>query len=83
MESLQNFKKIMTKLKYITIIFSVFYVCFSCGTHNPQSEGVPFEKFTTLDGIEFTQERRDSLTSYIKNNLTTTMLILKRWKNSF
>jgi CubicO group peptidase (beta-lactamase class C family) len=52
-----------------------------CGKHKPQFEGVPFEKHTTLDGTGFNQQRLDSLTNYIENNLETTgMLIIKEGK---
>jgi CubicO group peptidase (beta-lactamase class C family) len=84
-ESLQKFKKkIMSKLKQITIIISVLSISFGCATHNPQFEGMPFEKHTTLNGTGFTQEKLDSLTSHIKNNLTTTgMLVIKDSKIIF
>jgi CubicO group peptidase (beta-lactamase class C family) len=81
-KSLQNFKiNIMPKLKYSTNIVFILTIFFGCATHNPEFEGTPFEKHASLDDTGFTQERLDSLTNYIKNNLTTTgMLILKDGK---
>ena len=53
----------------------------SCGTNRTKIKEQPFEKHQTLKGTGFTRERLDSLTSHIKNNLTTTgMLVLKDGK---
>ncbi|HMS67492.1 MAG TPA: serine hydrolase [Saprospiraceae bacterium] len=55
-----------------------------CGKEKPQFEGVPFQKIVTLDGSGFTQNRLDSLSTYIENDLeTTAMLIIKNGKVLF
>ena len=54
---------------------------FSCSTPKPQFKGVSFKKHTTLNGSGYTQQRLDSLTNFLKNNLETTgMLILQDGK---
>ncbi len=74
----------MLKLKQNTIIIFALTIFLGCGTHNPQFEGVPFKKHTTLKGTGFSQQRLDSLTNFITNNLETTgMLILKNGKIIF
>ncbi|MDO6739339.1 serine hydrolase [Wenyingzhuangia sp. 2_MG-2023] len=56
----------------------------SCGTHKAQFKGEPFEKYKPLENTSFTQQKLDSLTNYIKNNLETTgMLILKDGKKLY
>lgn len=68
-------------MRQILITFCATILILGCSTNRAQFEGVPFEKHTTLNGTRFTQQRLDSLTSYIKNNLETTgMLILKDGK---
>ncbi|WP_347375066.1 serine hydrolase [Aequorivita sp. Q41] len=71
----------MIKQQQIVIIIISMTIFLSCGSHKPQFEGVPFEKHETLDNTGFTQQRLDSLTNYLKNNLETTgMVILKDGK---
>ena len=65
-------------------LISLIFLIFGCATHKPQFEGILFQKHTTLDETGFRQDELDSLTSYIKNNLTTTgMLVLKDGKILF
>ncbi|XMO85663.1 serine hydrolase [Algibacter sp. AS12] len=74
----------MKKLKYIPIIITVFSICLSCRTHNPRYEGTPFENNNSLVGTGFLQQKLDSLTNFLKNNLETTgMLVLKDGKILF
>ncbi len=71
----------MLKSKENTIIIFVLIIFLGCGTHKPQFKGEPFEKHITLEGTGFSQQRLDSLTNYLKNNLETTgMLILQNGK---
>ena len=64
-------------MRQILITFCATILILGCSTNRAQFKGVPFEKHTTLNGTGFTQEKLDSLTSHIKNNLTTTgMLVL-------
>ena len=73
---------VMGKKNYIWVM--LFVGLLNCGTHKPQFEGAPFEKYATLEGTGFTQERLDLLASYLKNNLETTgMVILKKGKILF
>ena len=66
------------------IIAMLFTLLQACGTHKSDFKGIPFEKQTTLDQTGFTQQRLDSLTNYLKNNLETTgMLILKNGKTLY
>lgn len=63
----------------ITAIIAILII--SCATYKPQFKGTPIEKLKTLNNTGFTQQRLDSLTDYLKNNLETTgMLILKNGK---
>ncbi len=63
---------------FITVILITFI---GCGPHKAQFDGTPFERLTSLEGTGFTQERLDSLTNFLKNNLETTgMIILKNGK---
>jgi len=67
-------------IKQISTIFVIFSM-FGCSSYKPQFQGVTFEKHTSLDKTGFTQQRLDSLTTYLKNNLETTgILILKDGK---
>ncbi len=51
-----------------------------CG-RSAQFEGTPFDTHTSLEGTEYTQERLDSLTVFLEQNLETTgMLILQNGK---
>ena len=71
-------------MRQILITFCATILILGCSTNRAQFKGVPFEKHTTLNGTGFTQEKLDSLTSHIKNNLTTTgMLVLKDSKIIF
>ena len=68
----------------ILIAICTAILIIGCSAHKPQFEGVPFEKHETLAGTGFTQERLDSLTDHLENNLETTgMLILKDGKVLF
>ncbi|MEM7372374.1 MAG: serine hydrolase [Bacteroidota bacterium] len=70
-------KKILL-LKILTIVSISFH---SCRMYLPQLEGLPFEQHTTLEGTGYTQEQVDSLSQYVRNNLTTTgMLVLQDGK---
>ena len=71
-------------MRQILITFCTTILILGCSSNRTEFKGVPFEKHTTLNGTGFTQEKLDSLTSHIKNNLTTTgMLILKDSKIIF
>lgn len=68
-------------MKKIFITISTIILFIACGTNNSQFEGTSFEKHTSFKGTGFTQERLDSLTNFLKNNLETTgMLILQNGK---
>ena len=68
-------------MKKFIITCCTIILIFSCSTQKAQFAGEPFEKHETLEGTGFTQQKLDSLTNYIKNNLKTTgMLILKDGK---
>jgi len=52
-----------------------------CNTHKPQFDGVPFEKDTSLEDTDFTAEKLDSLSNFLRKNLETSgMLILQNGK---
>ncbi len=68
-------------MRIILFAISSVILFVGCVTHKPQFEGVPFEKHLTLEGTGFKEERLDSLTSYLINDIETTgMLILKDGK---
>jgi len=74
----QSIKKLNGVAKNTWIIMLFFWALQSCGPRKPQFKGVAFQKHTSLNGTGYTQQRLDSLTLYLKNNLeTTAMLILK------
>jgi len=63
------------------LLISVLMTLVSCGTHKAQFKGIPFEKRTSLETSKVTQQRLDSLTGFLRNNLETTgMLILQDGK---
>ncbi len=70
------------KAKNSSIVALLLVATFqSCGIYKAQFAGVPFEKSITLDGTGFTQQKLDSLTNYLTNQLETTgMLLLKDGK---
>lgn len=71
-------------MRKIIIVICTATLILGCVAHKPQFKGVPFEKHTTLDGTGFNQQRLDSLTCFIENNLETTgMIILKNGKTVF
>lgn len=54
---------------------------YSCSSPKPQFKGSEFVRHKTLNGTDFTQQRLDSLTNFLKNDLETTgMIILKDGK---
>ncbi len=60
---------------------SAILLFISCGTYKAQFKGSPFEKSLSLNETGFTQARLDTLTNFLKNNLSTTgMIILKNGK---
>jgi len=66
----------MKIFKYFIFIILVGFL--SYGTLKAQLKGAPFKSVTSFEGTGFTQERLDSLTDFLKSNLSTTgMLILK------
>ena len=76
-----SIKKLNFIFKYGCIIVVLIAMLQGCGPDKPQFEGVPFEKNATFHGTGFNQQRLDSLTQFIENNLETTgMLILKDGK---
>ncbi len=69
----------MKKLRFIYILILVTFT--GCITYKAQYTGVPFERYTSSDSAYITEKIQDSLTDYLKNNLTTTgMLILQNGK---
>ena len=63
------------------LLTSLIIVILTLGTSNAQSKGTAFERFSSLQETGFTQSQFDSLTNYLKNNLSTTsMIILKDGK---
>jgi CubicO group peptidase (beta-lactamase class C family) len=65
--------------KFLIILILIAFV--GCGTSKAQLDGTPFERYTSLEGTAFNQERLDSLTSFLEKNLETTgMLILQNGK---
>ena len=68
-------------LKGIFILLILTALNYSCNSVKSEFEGTNFEKHTTLDGTGYTQQKLDSLTGFLKNNLETTgMLVLKNGK---
>ncbi|MBW1298423.1 serine hydrolase domain-containing protein [Aquimarina litoralis] len=68
-------------IKGVFILSIITTLNFSCSTSKPQFAGTSFEKHKTLDGTNFTQQRLDSLTNFLKDDLETTgMVILKDGK---
>lgn len=64
-------------MKLPKILFLAALIGFqSCGTHKAQFEGTPLEKHKALTGTGFTQDRLDSLTHFLENNLETTGLLI-------
>lgn len=73
------FNKGNTKRALLLLLISILN--FSCSTPKPQFKGESFKRHTTLSESGYTQQRLDSLTNFLKNNLETTgMLILQDGK---
>jgi len=72
----------MKIFKFLLILILMAFA--NCGTLNAQFEGTPFKRHISIETTGFTQERLDSLTYFLKNNLETTgMLILQNGKILF
>lgn len=70
-----------SNIKGALILLLITILHFSCSTPKPQFQGAEFEKHTTLGETGYTQQRLDSLTNFLKENLETTgMLVLKDGK---
>ena len=66
------------------IIFIFMIVSLGCTTYKPQFDGVPFNRFTTLETTGSMEEKLDLLTEMLTKNFTTTgMVILKNGKILF
>ena len=70
------------KMKLLNFLLILILMAFlGCGTHKAQFEGIPFERQSSFEATEFTQERLDSLTIFLRNNLETTgFMILQNGK---
>lgn len=70
--------------KGILILSLILALSVGCSSSKPSFEGIPLEKYTSIEESGYTQEKMDSLRSFISNNMTTTgMIILKDGKLLF
>ena len=68
-------------MRRIFITIGTIVLLIGCGTSKAQFVGTPFENHSSFETTGFTQERLDSMTNFLKNNLETTgMLILQNGK---
>lgn len=76
------FKTFYTKRNLILCL--ILALSLGCKSNRPQFKGIPLQNYSPIEESGYTQEKLDSLESFISNNMTTTgMVILKDGKLLF